>query len=377
MVRKWWFRHRLAGQVALLSAASALIVFAGVSLDLGGHGTKRETLSAAAIPSAVAPQPALRDVEPLAAAASAAVENTFTKHASQPIEAAGPVGVPSPVEAAAPAEPGMQADAKPVEAAPSVAQSGDAKPADAGAASGRQRLALVSVGALEAPREAIPGSQPALDSWLPSHDPGPATTQAVGAPLPATPQTVRANLEPSRTRRPERFAALTGDTPQRASEPRPAGSMPAPSSTFSSMLLGKWVPHKDACTDPDATDYLPLLISRSKATAGDGTCTFVSKKRVGKLWNVVAECSDGDSTWTSNVSLSAARGELTWSSERGAQSYVRCAPDTVVAKAPKKATVASAPAKKPKVATRKPASVQVVRGAPAAGNPGWVVLKLP
>jgi hypothetical protein len=351
MVRKWWFRPRLAGQIALLSAASFLIVWSGVSLGLGERRTEQPSPRAAARTAAPEPRAAVLEATVPGAVAGNEPQNAATApHAPQ---------APAAVQAV-----------HPVDAANAPVPVQVSKAADS-----RPRLALVSIDARGTPRDPIPGSQPTLGDWEPSPDPGPVTTQGTG-PAPAL---ALAKVEPGPPALPAPSAPAPQAVPAKRIEPRPAAPMAAPPPAFSPMLLGKWVPHKDACADPEGTEYLPLVISRSKATAGDGSCTFVSKKRVGKLWNVVAECSDGEATWRSNVTLAAGRDELTWSSERGAQSYVRCAPDTVVAKAPKKANVASAaPAKRARVAARKPAaSVQVVRGAPAAGNPGWVMLKLP
>jgi hypothetical protein len=39
---------------------------------------------------------------------------------------------------------------------------------------------------------------------------------------------------------------------------------------------------------------------------------------------MVATCSDQRSRWTANVRLEIRGDRLTWSSERGSQTYVRC-----------------------------------------------------
>ena len=69
---------------------------------------------------------------------------------------------------------------------------------------------------------------------------------------------------------------------------------------------------------------LPALISSEGAWAGETTCSFKTGKRVGNTWTFAAVCSDTRRRWKANVRMSVRGNRLTWSSERGKQTYVRC-----------------------------------------------------
>jgi hypothetical protein len=214
---------------------------------------------------------------------------------------------------------------------------------------------------LTAPDGVIAGSQPPLEPWQPAvlaqADPAPAAAEP--APEPRIPEPRVERSAPAVVASVSR--AVTEEHVVR-STPRPLPPK-SPSTELSSAVLGKWVPDQDACTNPE-TEYLPLQISRVQAAAGEGTCKFVSRKREGRGWTLQAECSDGETTWSSNVNLAVSRGELTWSSERGTQTYVRCENPVRTAKAAHKERqqVASArPAQK--VAAHRPAKKATVKAA--------------
>jgi hypothetical protein len=144
---------------------------------------------------------------------------------------------------------------------------------------------------------------------------------------------------------------------------------------FADTLAGTWVPQGGSCNDLDSSEFLPLLIDKARATAGEGACTFGAKRQVGSRWTVVAECTDGKDVWESNIDLAVDRNRLTWTSERGVASYTKCEP-TVVARADRKERVAARAggAKATRVA-RKSSPARVVAGTGRAGKPGWAVLK--
>lgn len=92
----------------------------------------------------------------------------------------------------------------------------------------------------------------------------------------------------------------------------------------SHTVTGVWAPSADACRDTGRSGLLLVRIDREAARAGSARCRFGSFNEDGNGWKVVASCSDGAERWTSNVRLAVSGNRLTWSSERGAQTYVRC-----------------------------------------------------
>jgi hypothetical protein len=100
------------------------------------------------------------------------------------------------------------------------------------------------------------------------------------------------------------------------------------------MSVGIWSPEGSACSAQDFQQgVLPAVISSDGAWAGDTFCLFRKKEQVGAGWKVVAECSNPREHWTSNVRLKVSDGRLIWTSKRGAQAYVRCAPSVLMAQA--------------------------------------------
>jgi hypothetical protein len=100
--------------------------------------------------------------------------------------------------------------------------------------------------------------------------------------------------------------------------------------------VGVWAPDVTACSARlNRKGLLLALIDGDGARAGNATCVFRSKKQVGTEWSVVAKCSHARSRWTANVRLAVSGNQLTWSSERGSQTYVRCDQPMMVAQAEK------------------------------------------
>jgi hypothetical protein len=93
----------------------------------------------------------------------------------------------------------------------------------------------------------------------------------------------------------------------------------------SGSFVGQWAPSAQACSSqPGRSGLLPATINEQAARAGETTCRFGRKKQIGTAWTMVATCSDQRSRWTANVRLDVRGDRLTWSSERGSQTYVRC-----------------------------------------------------
>ncbi|HEX2136127.1 MAG TPA: hypothetical protein VHG30_09525, partial [Microvirga sp.] len=114
--------------------------------------------------------------------------------------------------------------------------------------------------------------------------------------------------------------ATAGAEPARA--PEPASRPPIHSEE---LYAGVWGVNEKACSPQLKRDGLiPALISSEGAWAGETTCSFRSSKRVGNTWTFAAICSDTRRRWKAQVRVSVAGNRLTWSSQRGSQTYVRC-----------------------------------------------------
>jgi hypothetical protein len=97
-------------------------------------------------------------------------------------------------------------------------------------------------------------------------------------------------------------------------------------------IVGVWAP--GSCSARDFRDgLLPTVINMEGAWAGETFCLFSQRKQVNAGWTVIAKCSNAQERWTSNVRLTVGDNRLTWTSRRGTQSYVRCAPDILMAHA--------------------------------------------
>ena len=88
---------------------------------------------------------------------------------------------------------------------------------------------------------------------------------------------------------------------------------------------GVWGTDEKACSPQlNRHGLLPALINAQGAWAGETTCSFKTGKRVGNTWTFAAVCSDTRRRWKTNVRMSVAGNRLTWKSQRGSQTYVRC-----------------------------------------------------
>jgi hypothetical protein len=96
--------------------------------------------------------------------------------------------------------------------------------------------------------------------------------------------------------------------------------------------VGVWATEPGACSSRrQAEASLPTVVESNRARAGDTSCVFQRKRRVGSDWAMVAKCTTPGENWTAHVRLIVANNRLTWESERGSQEYLRCGPRTNVA----------------------------------------------
>jgi hypothetical protein len=90
-------------------------------------------------------------------------------------------------------------------------------------------------------------------------------------------------------------------------------------------FVGRWGPDALACSrGPRKGGFLPTMIESSGARAGEVTCAFKEKRQSGDAWDITAQCAKGRERWTARIRLAVKNDRLTWTSERGSQSYVRC-----------------------------------------------------
>jgi hypothetical protein len=92
-------------------------------------------------------------------------------------------------------------------------------------------------------------------------------------------------------------------------------------------FVGIWGIDASACSPRlNRKGFLPAVIDGEGAWAGETFCTFERKTRTASGWAVVANCSNAHARWTANVRLIMNGDQLTWTSERGSVSYLRCQP---------------------------------------------------
>jgi hypothetical protein len=99
-------------------------------------------------------------------------------------------------------------------------------------------------------------------------------------------------------------------------------------------FVGIWGADASACSARfNRKGLLPAVIDDEGAFAGETSCAFKSRKQVAGAWQVVAACANPRSRWTANVRLAVVGNRLTWSSQRGSQTYVRCERGPMMAEA--------------------------------------------
>ena len=178
-------------------------------------------------------------------------------------------------------------------------------------------VALLGSASSETPRE-LDRTVPAADARLPP----PRDDQVRRAPgwvvdlfsLPAERRPVLASADLNLP-----LPSLAAAEPE--DEPAPA----APAQAGDESFTGIWAVSEKACTPRIGREsYLPTIIRRQGAWAGETTCVFKSGRRDGKSWTFAAVCSDPSRSWRSDVHLSVDDRRLTWKSQSGSRTYVRC-----------------------------------------------------
>ena len=98
-------------------------------------------------------------------------------------------------------------------------------------------------------------------------------------------------------------------------------------------FVGIWAADARGCSALDRSGFLLTVIDTDGARAGETLCTFESKRETKLGWDVVARCSNSHERWTANVSLSVKDNRLSWKSQRGTQTYLRCQREEMMAQA--------------------------------------------
>jgi hypothetical protein len=84
-------------------------------------------------------------------------------------------------------------------------------------------------------------------------------------------------------------------------------------------FIGGWGIDVAECRDS------PITITARRAEGSGASCEFHSTQRESSnTWRLRAECSSNAERWNANIRLTVSTSKLTWSSERGTTTYVRC-----------------------------------------------------
>jgi Putative peptidoglycan binding domain len=84
-------------------------------------------------------------------------------------------------------------------------------------------------------------------------------------------------------------------------------------------LVGRWGADASECRDS------PITITARRAEGSGVACEFHSTQRESSnVWRLRAECASQTERWNANIRLTVSTSKLTWSSERGVTTYVRC-----------------------------------------------------
>jgi hypothetical protein len=126
-----------------------------------------------------------------------------------------------------------------------------------------------------------------------------------------------------------RFADAIWGPPSldRASETRPADNQQRNSRNSSGApgvptFVGNWTDDIGRCPTGQKA---PLVISSRAAKTARGECDFgLVAREAANRWRVAAICTAEGEFWRAHIALKLVEPRLTWSSERGATTYVRC-----------------------------------------------------
>jgi hypothetical protein len=110
-----------------------------------------------------------------------------------------------------------------------------------------------------------------------------------------------------------------------AKAPRPpAADRPAAPAAVraDSNFIGGWTDDVGRCRTGRKA---PLVISLRAAKTANGECDFgFVAREAANRWRVTAICAAEGRFWRANIALQLMEPNLTWSSERGTETYVRC-----------------------------------------------------
>ena len=110
-----------------------------------------------------------------------------------------------------------------------------------------------------------------------------------------------------------------------AKAPRPpAADRPAAPAAVraDSNFIGGWTDDVGRCRTGRKA---PLVISSRAAKTANGECDFgFVAREAANRWRVTAICAAEGRFWRANIALKLMEPNLTWSSERGTETYVRC-----------------------------------------------------
>jgi hypothetical protein len=111
-----------------------------------------------------------------------------------------------------------------------------------------------------------------------------------------------------------------GDTWDEATEERLLRARDVKAANTSDLsFIGGWG------NDPAECRESPIKITARRADAFGTACEFRSTQRESSnVWRLRAECSSKTERWNANIQLTVSTSKLTWSSERGTTTYVRC-----------------------------------------------------
>jgi hypothetical protein len=98
-------------------------------------------------------------------------------------------------------------------------------------------------------------------------------------------------------------------------------------------FVGIWAADARACSALDRSGFLLTVIDTDGARAGETLCAFESKSQTKLGWDVVARCSNSREHWTANINPSVKDNHLSWKSQRGTQTYLRCQREEMMAQA--------------------------------------------
>jgi hypothetical protein len=90
------------------------------------------------------------------------------------------------------------------------------------------------------------------------------------------------------------------------------------------IFIGRWGVDIVQCQEVQ-DGSAPITIDSHRAETVGGACSFRSVKReTTDSWRIQALCSADTDSWTANIRLKLRGSKLSWSSERGTTTYIRC-----------------------------------------------------